>query len=333
MGMARHTMSLPTIRPRRLRQNSALRDLLAEHHLSVSSLIYPLFIKEGTGILEPLPGIAKQKLFSLDRLDPEIDTICALGLPAVLLFGIPNKKDNRGELACLPTAVIPQAIRAIKLKAPHLLVISDLCFCEYTTHGHCGVLDATGTTVENDATLAMLLKQALVHAQAGVDVLAPSGMVDGMVGYLRSGLDQAGYSNVLILSYAVKYASAFYGPFRSAVASPANFGDRKTYQMNPANVASALREAALDVDQAVDMLMVKPAHTYLDIIYRIKQQHPHTPLGAYHVSGEYAMILAAAKQGAINERDAMLESLLSIKRAGADFIISYAAKDVARWLS
>lgn len=321
----------PAHRLRRLRNNSSMRALLREHRLSAQDLVCPIFIKEGEHIHQPIASMPGQYQLSVDQLDAEIQSIVDLGLPAVILFGIPKQKDATGSHALNEKGVIQAAIRRIKQVSPDLLVIADLCLCEYTDHGHCGVIGEQGD-VDNDKTLVLLSQQAISLAEAGADVIAPSGMMDGMVKAVRHGLDQAGFSDRAILSYAVKYASAFYGPFRDAAEGAPQFGDRKTYQMNPANASEALREADLDVAEAADMLMVKPAHTYLDIIYRIKQRHPSVPLGAYHVSGEFAMLKAAAEKGWIDETAAMFESLLAIKRAGADFIITYYAKMAAALL-
>ncbi|HID24499.1 MAG TPA: porphobilinogen synthase, partial [Planctomycetaceae bacterium] len=261
--------------------------------------------------------------------------VSSLGIPAVILFGIPDRKDATGSVAWADDGIIQQALRAIKDRQPDLLVITDLCFCEYTDHGHCGIVrDRHGRKdVDNDATLEILVRQATSHARAGADVIAPSGMMDGMVTALRRGLDDAGFENVPILSYAVKYASAFYGPFRDAAESAPQFGDRRTYQMDPANGAEALREVALDRAEGADILMVKPALAYLDIIRRVKDAHPDVPLAAYNVSGEFSMVKAAAAQGWIDERQVALEVLTAIKRAGADMILTYFAKDAARWLA
>ncbi len=325
--------SFPSLRMRRLRHPANLRRLLREHQLSVDNMVLPLFIKEGNDIKQPISALSGHYQFSLDRLAEEIKTIIDLNIPAVILFGIPAYKDARGSSALSTAGIIQRAISVIKEWAPHLVVISDLCFCEYTDHGHCGVIAAHKqgeVLIDNDATLALLAEQAISHAHAGVDIIAPSGMMDGMVQSIRHGLDQNGFSHVSILSYAIKYASAFYGPFREAAGSGApQYGGRQTYQMDPANARCGLREAELDVSEGADMLMVKPAHTYLDMIYRIKQLFPAVPLGAYHVSGEYAMIKAAAQQGWMDEQAAMIETLLAIKRAGADFIITYFAKTIA----
>jgi porphobilinogen synthase len=326
----------PKIRMRRLRHSANLRHLVREISLSVSDLVLPLFIKQGQGLKIPIHSLAGHYQWSVDCLKEEIEKILELKIPAVILFGIPAFKDEQGSSALADDGVIQSAISAIKTWAPGLLVISDLCFCEYTSHGHCGIIASHQNgevNVDNDKTLALLAEQAVSHARAGADIIAPSGMMDGMVQAIRHGLDHAGYTHLPILSYAVKYASSFYGPFREAAGSGApQFGGRQTYQMDPANGQMALREAELDIAEGADMLMVKPAHTYLDIIYRIKQGFPAMPLGAYHVSGEYAMIKAAAEKGLLDETRAMIESLVAIKRAGADFIITYYAKNLAEMI-
>lgn len=322
----------PSQRLRRLRVNQAMRDLVAETHLSVKDLIYPLFIRAGENIKKPISSMAGQFQISVDRLAEEIDEIVALKIPAVLLFGIPAEKDACGSAAWQENGVVQQAIRLIKSRAPNLLIIADLCFCEYTDHGHCGVIekDQHGNwDVNNDRTLELLVKQALSLAKAGVDIIAPSGMMDGVVKALRENLDAHHYKNIPILSYAVKYASSFYGPFREAAEGAPQFGDRKSYQMDYRNTNEALREAQLDIEEGADILMVKPAQNYLDIIFRIKQAFPQISLCAYQVSGEFAMINAASEKGWINRESAMLESVTAIKRAGADFIITYFAKDLA----
>ncbi len=325
--------SFPQVRMRRLRHSANLRALVREHRLSVDNLVLPLFIKEGQGIKNPINSLAGHYQFSLDRLPDEIRQIVDLNIPAVILFGIPLHKDATGSSALSANGIIQSAIAVIKQHAPELIVISDLCFCEYTDHGHCGIIASHHqgeVIVDNDATLTLLAEQAVSHARAGADIIAPSGMMDGMVQAIRRGLDQHGFLQTPILSYAVKYASAFYGPFREAAGSGTpQHGGRQTYQMDPANAQAGLREAELDVLEGADMLMVKPAHTYLDMIFRVKQRFPDLPLGAYHVSGEYAMIKAAAAQGWIDEDRAMLEALIAIKRAGADFIITYYAKSFA----
>ena len=312
------------IRPRRLRYSAALRNLVQENDVSVSDLVLPLFIKNGIEKKIPIQSMPGHYQLSLNDLNSEISEIVRLKIPAIILFGIPekSKKDSVGSIALDQHGIIQQAIQMIKNIAPELLVMTDLCFCEYTNHGHCFIEN-------NDKTLALLGEQALSHARAGADVIAPSGMMDGMIKAIRNKLDNNHFEHIPILSYAVKYASSFYGPFREAAEGAPQFGDRKTYQMNPANSHEAIKEAALDVTEGADMLMIKPAQNYLDIVYRIKNQFPHLPLGAYQVSGEFAMIKAAAEKNWIDERSAMIESLLCIKRAGADFIITYFAKEFA----
>lgn len=318
---------------RRLRQHQALRELVRETQVSVSDLVMPLFIKEGVGIKSPLTSMPGQYQYSVDTVTDEVLELNALGIPAVLLFGIPQQKDATGSSACQSDAVIAKAAVSIKKTVPEMLIIADLCLCEYTDHGHCGVIKQNHLgqpDVDNDATLPLLVEQAVVLAQAGADVIAPSGMMDGAVAAIREGLDRAGFSDIAILSYAVKYASSFYGPFREAAEGTPQFGDRCTYQMDPANGREALREAALDVDEGADMLMVKPAMAYLDVINNVKQHYPEIPLAAYHVSGEYSMIKAASEKGWIDESKAMHESLIAMKRAGADILITYFAKAYAK---
>ncbi len=319
----------PVSRARRLRRTPHLRSLLQENAVTVADLVLPLFIKAGNNIKNPISSMPGHFQLSLDHLSAEIEEIKQLNIPAVILFGIPEKKDAMGSGALDDNGIIQQSIKLIKKIAPELLVITDLCFCEYTDHGHCGVINLDNQTVDNDKTLELLAKQAVSHARAGADIIAPSGMMDGMVKTIRAALDENHFHDIPILSYAVKYASSFYGPFRVAVEGVPQFGDRRTYQMNPANANEALREAALDVAEGADMLMVKPAQNYLDIIYRVKQQFPALPMCAYQVSGEFAMIKAAGEKNWIDEKAAMMESLLAIKRAGADFIITYFAKEVA----
>lgn len=326
-------MTFPATRLRRLRCHPKLRDIVRETELTVQDLILPLFVRHGSGVKNPIASMPGHFQFSVDRLAEEISAIVALNIPGVILFGIPAHKDALGSDSYQDQGVIQTAIKAIKNQAPELLIIADTCFCEYTDHGHCGAMDKSGAgDVDNDATLALLAKQAVSFAAAGADVIAPSGMMDGMVQAIRKALDSAGYTHVPILSYAAKYCSALYGPFREAAEGAPQFGNRQTYQMDPANGAEALRETALDVQEGADMLMVKPAHTYLDIIYRVKQQHPAIPLAAYHVSGEFAMLKAAAAAGWLDEKKAALEILTAIKRAGADFILTYYTKEVAQWL-
>ncbi len=324
-------MNFPITRLRRLRHHPILRDLIREHTLSLNDFVLPLFIKEGNNIKQPISSMPDHYQWSVDQLDAELKEITDLGIKAVLLFGIPKHTDAQGSSSWQDDGIIQQAIRKIKCHTSDLLVITDVCFCEYTDHGHCGVI--VNQQVDNDTTLVNLAKQAVSFAQAGADVIAPSGMMDGMVGAIRSGLDQAGFQQIPILSYAVKYASAFYGPFREAAGgSSPQFGDRSSHQMDIADGDRAIREAELDIAEGADMLMVKPAMNYLDVIYRVKQAFPAVPLCAYQVSGEYAMLKAAAERGWLDEQKVMLESLLAIKRAGADFIITYFAKDVVAQL-
>ncbi len=324
----------PNIRLRRLRQHPSLRDLVREHQLSIDDLVLPLFIKEGTQIREPISSMPGQFQLSVDQLAQEITVIEKLGIKAVLLFGIPQHKDSVGSSSWQDGGVIQQAIQKIKSLSTTLLVVADVCFCEFTDHGHCGVVKKSNDDFEldNDATLENLAKQAVSFARAGADVVAPSGMIDGMVQAIRRGLDVADFKNVPIISYAIKYASSLYGPFREAAEGAPQFGDRRSYQMDCADGDRALREAELDVAEGADMLMVKPASFYLDIIYRVKQAFPAVPMCAYQVSGEYAMIKAAAEKGWLDHDKIMLESLLAMKRAGCDFIITYFAKDVAKIL-
>ncbi len=317
-------------RSRRLRQTPAIRALVRETTLHPSDIVLPIFIKEGLTdkqAISSMPGIYQ---LSLSDLPEEINTIVSLQISAVILFGIPQHKDDTGSTALKADGIIQKAIKIIKDIAPELLVITDLCFCEYTSHGHCGVIK--NQSVDNDLTLPLLAEQAISHANAGADVIAPSGMMDGMVQQIRSGLDETGFEQTPILSYAVKYASAFYGPFREAAEGTPQFGDRKQYQMDFGNRNEAVKEAELDVAEGADMLMVKPALSYLDIIADIKSHLPEIPLSAYQVSGEYSMIKVGAQQGLCNEQQVMLESLPAIKRAGANFIISYFAKDLNRLL-
>ena len=309
--------------------------MVRETHLSPADFILPLFVRAGKGTRIPISSMPGHAQMTVDLLAAEVREIDRLGIPAVILFGIPDEKDSVGSSSWKPDGVVQQAIAAIREAAPGLLVITDVCFCEFTDHGHCGVLhDHNGTRdVDNDATLPNLVKQAVSHARAGAHMIAPSGMMDGMIQALRAGLDEAGFVQTPIMSYAAKYASAFYGPFREAAESTPQFGDRRTYQMDPANGAEALREVALDVAEGADLLMVKPALSYLDIIRRVKDAHPEIPLAAYNVSGEFAMVKAAAANGWVDEKRMTLEILTSIKRAGADLILTYHAKDAARWLA
>ncbi len=328
----RHQSHFPKTRLRRLRQSAKIRNLVRETTLNIDNLVLPLFIRHGSNIKKPITSMPGHFQLSVDMLESEIKTIAELGIKSVILFGIPAQKDELGKDSYAENGIIQTAIPIIKKIAPHLLIMSDICFCEYTNHGHCGVI-TQDQEIDNDKTLELLAKQAISHAKAGADVIAPSGMMDGMVQAIRAGLDSAGYHHTPILSYSVKYSSAMYGPFREAAEGAPQFGDRRTHQMDFANSTEALRECALDIAEGADMLMVKPAHTYLDVIARVKQTYPELPLGAYHTSGEYAMIKAAAEKGWIDERSTALEVLTSIRRAGADFIITYFAKDVAGWLA
>ncbi|NDY42969.1 porphobilinogen synthase [Dissulfurirhabdus thermomarina] len=323
-------MMFPDYRPRRLRRTEALRGLVRETRLHPGHLVYPLFVAPGKGLKAPIDAMPGCHRWSVDTVVDEAKEVADLGVPAVILFGLPEKKDPQGSEAWAKNGVVQKAIRAIKKAVPGLVVITDVCLCEYTSHGHCGVL--AKDRVDNDATLELLAKIALSHAQAGADMVAPSDMMDGRVGAIRSRLDDEGFDDVPIMSYAVKYASAFYGPFREAADCAPQFGDRRSYQMDPANAVEALREASLDMEEGADILMVKPAMPYLDIIRLLRQEFT-LPVAAYHVSGEYAMIKAAAARGWIDETRVMLESLLSIRRAGADIILTYFAKDAARALA
>jgi len=320
----------PGPRPRRLRGSPALRAMVAESRLDVRQLVHPMFVREGSGVERPIASMPGHAQRSVDRLPAELDETFALGVPAVLLFGIPEQKDDGGSGAWSAGGPVPGAIAAIRQRHAGAVIVADVCLCEYTSHGHCGVL-ANGT-VDNDATLPLLARAAVAYADAGADVVAPSAMMDGQVAAIRRALDDAGHGSVAILSYAVKYASAFYGPFREAAESAPAFGDRRAYQMDPPNVREALREAALDVAEGADMLMVKPAGPYLDVIRAVRER-VDLPLAAYQVSGEYAMIKAAAERGWLDERRSALEALLGIRRAGADMIITYFARQAARWLA
>ncbi|HEX8221847.1 MAG TPA: porphobilinogen synthase [Chloroflexia bacterium] len=317
-------------RPRRLRRTATLRGMVRETVLLPQDFIYPLFVTEGEGVVRPISSMPGQAQLSVDMLAPEVEEIASLGIPAVLLFGIPALKDPTGSGAWHPEGPVQRAIAAIKRRSPDTLVVADVCLCEYTDHGHCGIL-SPGGEVLNDDTLELLARSAVSFADAGADIVAPSAMMDGQVAALRGGLDAVGHGQVAILAYAAKFASGFYGPFREAAQSAPRFGDRRAYQMDPANGREALREVALDVEEGADMLMVKPAGPYLDIIRQVRDRYD-LPLAAYQVSGEYAMLKAASANGWLDERRVVLESLTSIKRAGADVIISYYAKDAVRWL-
>lgn len=327
-------LGYPNLRLRRLRQSPILREMVRETELNINDFVLPIFVKYGNQVKQPISSMPGQYQLSLDCLPDEIKEITRLGIKSIILFGIPESKDLICKDSYIDNGIIQKAIRTIKDMAPNLVVISDICCCEYMSHGHCGVIeDYKGKPdVHNDRTLEILAKQAISHAQAGADIVAPSGMMDGQVQAIRAALDQENYTQIPILSYAVKYSSSLYGPFREAAEGAPSFGDRKTYQMDPANGNEALREAALDIQEGADLIMVKPAHAYLDVIYRIKQAYPEVPMAAYHVSGEYSMIKAAAANGWIDEKQAVLEILTGIKRAGADIIINYFAKDLAKWL-
>lgn len=330
-----------THRPRRLRLSANIRRMVRETTLTPDDFIYPLFVRDGVDIVKPISSMPGQSQRTVDRLADEIKEIVALGIPAVILFGIPAHKDACGTENYNPDGVVPRAIRTIKEVAPDLVVISDMCCCEYTHHGHCGIINVPDSKhyradlphgyLLNDPTLDILARASVTHAQAGADIIAPSGMMDGMVGAIRSALDGEGHAHTSIMSYAAKYASAFYGPFRDAAESPPSFGDRAQYQMDSANAREAYKEVALDVAEGADMLMVKPALPYLDILRGLRDRYD-LPTAAYQVSGEYAMIHAAAQNGWIDLQRVALETLTSIKRAGADMILTYFAKDAVRWL-
>ena len=323
-------MSFPTTRLRRLRSSPALRGLIRETRLSAKDFVLPLFIRSGKGERRAISSMPGHFQYSVDRAVTAAGTAVDAGIPALILFGIPEKKDAKASGAYSDTGVVQKAAKAIKDKHPNLLLIADLCFCEYTDHGHCGIVK--GGKVLNDPTLALAAKTAVSQAKAGFDVIAPSGMMDGQVGAIRKALDAAGHVDTPILAYAAKYASAFYGPFREAAESPPSFGDRSTYQMDPANFNEAMREVALDVAEGADMVMVKPAMPYLDVLKEVKDRFG-LPTAAYQVSGEFAMIKAAAANGWIDEKKTALEALTSIKRAGADFILTYYALEAAKWLA
>ena len=318
-------------RPRRLRRTETLRDLVRETTLEPGDFVYPLFVVAGEDMRRPVESMPGIEQLSVDRLSEEAREIAALGIKAVLLFGIPATKDPHGLESFADDGVVQQAIGTLKDAHPDIVVVTDVCLCEYTDHGHCGLLDDAGG-ISNDETLDVLRRIAVSHAEAGADVVAPSGMIDGMVGAIRGALDEEGLQRVAILSYAVKYASAFYGPFREAAEGAPAFGDRRSHQMDPANAREALREAALDVDEGADALMVKPALGYLDVVRSVRERFPELPLAAYNVSGEYAMVKAAAANGWLDERAAVLETLTGIRRAGADLVVTYHAKDAAAWL-
>ena len=322
-------MEFPRYRPRRLRRNDNLRSMVRETALAPANLIYPLFVGPGKGRVQPvssMPGVAQ---LSVDRAVGECAEAHSLGIPAVILFGLPEQKDPVGSEAYADDGIVQQAIGEIKSKLPDLLVITDVCLCEYTDHGHCGVIK--NGDVENDSTLELLVKESMSHARAGADIVAPSDMMDGRVGAIRKALDESGFAQTAIMAYAAKYASGFYGPFREAAESTPQFGDRRSYQMDPANSDEALREVELDIREGADIVMVKPAMAYLDVVYRVKQKFGY-PVAAYNVSGEYSMIKAAGQNGWIDEERIMMEVLYAIRRAGADMILTYFAKDAARLL-
>lgn len=331
----------PALRPRRMRLNPTIRRMVRETSLSTDNLIAGMFVRHGKNIKKPISSMEGQYQFSIDMAVREAETLAELGIPAVLIFGIPETKDETGSENYDPEGIVPLAIRAIKAAVPELLVISDMCCCEYTTHGHCGIINTPESScyhprlpegyLLNDETLEILGKASVVHADAGSDIIAPSGMIDGMIETIRTALDDAGFTHTPIMSYAAKYSSSFYGPFRDAAESPPSFGDRSQYQMDPANTREAIKEVELDVTEGADIIMVKPALPYLDIIQKLRENFD-LPVAAYQVSGEYSMIKAAAANGWIDERRVALESIYSIRRAGADMVITYFAKDVARWL-
>ncbi|MBN1975162.1 MAG: porphobilinogen synthase [Sedimentisphaerales bacterium] len=320
-------MSFPKNRMRRLRSSDAMRRLVRQTNININNLVYPLFAREGKKLKEPIKSLTGCFYFSPDAIAKEAREVFSLGIPAVLLFGLPEKKDAAGSQAWAEDGVIQQAVKEIKSNIPELLVITDICLCEYTDHGHCGVI--RDGKVDNDATCELLAKVALSHAQVGADIVAPSDMMDGRVKYIREALEENSFESIAIMSYAAKYASAFYGPFRDAAQSAPAFGDRKTYQMDPANSDQAMAEIALDIEEGADIIIVKPALPYLDVIYRASQRFD-CPIAAYNVSGEYMMLNAAADAGLINRQNAMMETLTAIKRAGADILITYFAKDVAK---
>ncbi len=326
-------MSFPENRPRRLRRTEALRRMIRETSLSVDNLMYPLFVCPGQGIRAEIPSLPGQYRLSVDQLAREADELGKLGIPSVLLFGIPEKKDAVGSEAWRRDGIVQRAIRALKQAGPGLVVAADCCLCEYTTHGHCGVLlDGPAGDVDNDATLENLGRVAVAQAEAGADIVAPSGMMDGTIGFLREALDEGAHENVILLAYAVKYASAYYGPFRVAAESAPAIGDRRGYQMDPANAREAVREASLDVEEGADIVMVKPALAYLDVVAEIRRELD-LPVAAYNVSGEYLMLRAAAEKGLLDYDRAVVETLMSVRRAGADLVVTYHAKEVAKLLS
>lgn len=328
--MTSHPKMFPTVRMRRLRNHPVIRRMMCETALSASDFVFPVFICPGTNVDQPVGSMPGVSQWSVDRFAKEAPRLVDEGIVSIILFGIPETKDAIGSSSWDKNGIVQQAIAAVKSAAPSLLAIVDLCFCEYTDHGHCGVL--AGSQLDNDATLENLSKQAVSLAKAGADMIAPSGMLDGMVACIRQGLDGSGFQELPILSYAAKYASGFYGPFRDAAASAPSFGDRRSHQMDPGNVEEALREVEIDLNEGADMVMVKPAMPYLDVLWRVKERFG-VPTAAYQVSGEYSMLLAASKNGWLDKDRVMMESLLGIKRAGADIIVTYFARDAIQWLA
>jgi porphobilinogen synthase len=327
-------MHFPIYRPRRLRQNAKLRALVRETELSVADLVMPLFVREGARLRKPINSMPGQFQLSVDELVKEAGRTAKLGVPAVVLFGIPDKKDEKASGAYTANGIVPKAVRALKKELPELIVICDVCLCEYMSHGHCGVVRKSGRDyqIDNDASLDLLAKSALAYAEAGADIVAPSDMMDGRVAAIRAALDKTGFSDTPIMSYAAKFASAYYGPFREAAESPPQFGDRRTYQMDYANAEEALREVALDIDEGADIVMVKPALGYQDLIWRVKEKFRY-PVACYNVSGEYAMVKAAAQNGWLDEKQVVLEMLTGFRRSGADIILTYWAQQAAQWLN
>ena len=328
--LASRVSNPPTERPRRLRRTAALRSLVRETRLHPEMFVYPIFVRTGRGLREPIPSMPGQAHLSVDELSREADELRRLGINAVLLFGLPEAKDAQGSSAYDEDGIVQRAARALQTSHPDLFIVTDVCLCEYTSHGHCGVLQ--GGLVDNDATLELLARTAVSQAAAGAGVVAPSAMMDGQVGAIRAALDEAGFTDTAVMGYSVKFASAFYGPFRDAAGSAPQFGDRRGYQMDPPNAREAQREVALDLAEGADVVMVKPALAYLDIIHRVRPHVP-VPLAAYNVSGEYAMVKAAAAAGWLDERAAVLEILTALARAGADLLITYHAKEAAAWLA
>jgi porphobilinogen synthase len=324
-------MQFPAYRPRRMRANETIRAMVRETELSTKDLIFPLFVKPGTGLRDEISSMPGAYQLSIDMLETEGKELVDLGIPAVILFGLPSNKDEVGSEAYDANGIVQQAIRELKTKVPELYVITDVCLCEYTSHGHCGILDDTGCVI-NDVTVELLAREAVSHAEAGADMVAPSDMMDGRVAAIRAALDNEGFESVPVMAYSAKYSSGYYGPFREAADSAPAFGDRRAYQMDPANAREALREVALDIEEGADIVMVKPALAYMDIIRLVRDEFDY-PTCAYNVSGEYAMVKAAAANGWIEEKRVVLETLLGFKRAGADIIITYHAKDAARWLA